>query len=130
MTQVPLRIGIGGPVGSGKTALVESLCRRLQPQYDLARLQDMNQMTRRGSGWANFDKGSLQSSASFADSGRNCIAVERLGPPWHGGYVWVVHASVCAAAGGVVQNDDIDAMFAMLQLRTYDAQSNLRAQLQ
>jgi hypothetical protein len=92
--------------------------------------KDMNQMTRRGSGWANFDKGSLQSSASFADSGRNCIAVERLGPPWHGGYVWVVHASVCAAAGGVVQNDDIDAMFAMLQLRTYDAQSNLRAQLQ
>ena len=32
----PLRIGIGGPVGSGKTALVEALCRRLQPDYRLA----------------------------------------------------------------------------------------------
>jgi urease accessory protein len=32
----PLRIGIGGPVGSGKTALVEALCRKLQPDYRLA----------------------------------------------------------------------------------------------
>jgi urease accessory protein len=32
----PLRIGIGGPVGSGKTALVEALCRKLQPTYQLA----------------------------------------------------------------------------------------------
>lgn len=32
----PLKIGIGGPVGSGKTALVESLARRLQSEYDLA----------------------------------------------------------------------------------------------
>ena len=29
-------IGIGGPVGSGKTALVEALCRRLKPRYSLA----------------------------------------------------------------------------------------------
>ncbi len=29
-------IGIGGPVGSGKTALVESLCRRLRDRYSLA----------------------------------------------------------------------------------------------
>ena len=28
-TEGPLRIGIGGPVGSGKTALVASLCRLL-----------------------------------------------------------------------------------------------------
>jgi len=32
----PLKIGIGGPVGSGKTALVETLARRLQQRYDLA----------------------------------------------------------------------------------------------
>jgi urease accessory protein len=31
----PLRVGIGGPVGSGKTALVEALCRRLAGQYEL-----------------------------------------------------------------------------------------------
>src|SRR5262245_8269122 len=31
----PLRIGIGGPVGSGKTALVEALCKRLRDEYDI-----------------------------------------------------------------------------------------------
>ena len=32
----PLRIGIGGPVGSGKTALVAALCRALGDELDLA----------------------------------------------------------------------------------------------
>jgi urease accessory protein len=32
----PLRVGIGGPVGSGKTALMEHLCKRLREHYDLA----------------------------------------------------------------------------------------------
>jgi urease accessory protein len=31
-----LRIGIGGPVGSGKTALVAALCRTLSPELELA----------------------------------------------------------------------------------------------
>src|ERR1700726_3338899 len=31
----PLRIGIGGPVGSGKTTLVEMLCKSLRDRYDL-----------------------------------------------------------------------------------------------
>ena len=32
----PLRVGIGGPVGSGKTALVEQLCKFLRDKYSLA----------------------------------------------------------------------------------------------
>src|SRR6266576_4959555 len=31
----PLRVGVGGPVGSGKTALVEALCKRLRDNYDI-----------------------------------------------------------------------------------------------
>jgi urease accessory protein len=31
-----LRVGIGGPVGSGKTALMLSLCRALREKYDIA----------------------------------------------------------------------------------------------
>ena len=31
----PLRVGIGGPVGSGKTALMEVLCKRMRDTYDL-----------------------------------------------------------------------------------------------
>ncbi|MEO0345106.1 MAG: urease accessory protein UreG [Pseudomonadota bacterium] len=32
----PLRLGIGGPVGSGKTALTEALCKRLRDQFSVA----------------------------------------------------------------------------------------------
>jgi len=32
----PLRVGIGGPVGSGKTALVESLCKAMRDHYNIA----------------------------------------------------------------------------------------------
>ena len=32
----PLRVGIGGPVGSGKTALTLALCQRLRDRYDIA----------------------------------------------------------------------------------------------
>src|SRR6266853_4563015 len=32
----PLRVGIGGPVGSGKTALMDLLCKRLRDRYDIA----------------------------------------------------------------------------------------------
>jgi urease accessory protein len=32
----PLRIGIGGPVGSGKTALTLALCRALRDKYNIA----------------------------------------------------------------------------------------------
>jgi urease accessory protein len=52
--QIPV-IGIGGPVGSGKTALVEALCRRLRNRYSLAVVtndiftkEDAEFLTRRG----------------------------------------------------------------------------------
>ena len=48
-------IGVGGPVGSGKTALVEALCRRLREKYSLAVVtndiftkEDAEFLTRRG----------------------------------------------------------------------------------
>jgi urease accessory protein len=32
----PLRVGVGGPVGSGKTALMDALCKNLRARYDIA----------------------------------------------------------------------------------------------
>ncbi len=32
----PLRVGIGGPVGSGKTALMDRLCKAMRERYDIA----------------------------------------------------------------------------------------------
>ena len=36
MNTQPLRVGIGGPVGSGKTALTLALCQALRDRYNLA----------------------------------------------------------------------------------------------
>ncbi len=36
MTKKPvLRVGVGGPVGSGKTALVDALCKRMRDDYEI-----------------------------------------------------------------------------------------------
>jgi urease accessory protein len=55
MISKPLKIGIGGPVGSGKTAMVEALCGRLKESYSLAVItndiytrEDAEFLTRRG----------------------------------------------------------------------------------
>lgn len=36
MQKQVLRLGIGGPVGSGKTALVDALCKRMRDRFDIA----------------------------------------------------------------------------------------------
>ncbi|MEO8136178.1 MAG: urease accessory protein UreG [Betaproteobacteria bacterium] len=36
MNQGPLRVGVGGPVGSGKTTLVEVLCKKMRDRFELA----------------------------------------------------------------------------------------------
>ncbi|MDE0539937.1 MAG: urease accessory protein UreG [Rhodospirillales bacterium] len=35
-SRTPLRVGIGGPVGTGKTALLDRLCKHLRDAYDIA----------------------------------------------------------------------------------------------
>jgi urease accessory protein len=36
MPNTCVKIGVGGPVGSGKTALLDTLCKRLRQRYDMA----------------------------------------------------------------------------------------------
>jgi urease accessory protein len=52
----PLRIGIGGPVGSGKTALMDALCKHMRGRYEIAAItndiytkEDAEFLTRAGS---------------------------------------------------------------------------------
>jgi urease accessory protein len=52
----PLRVGIGGPVGTGKTALMDALCKTLRDSYDIAAItndiytkEDAEFLTRAGS---------------------------------------------------------------------------------
>jgi hypothetical protein len=87
--------------------------------------KDLNQVTRRGDSWRNFTHNDAQSQMEFSNGGRGCVAVERLGPPWHGGYVWVVHASICRTDARLVQAADIESVLGGLQLRSYDPAGNL-----
>ncbi len=52
----PLRVGVGGPVGTGKTALMDALCKRLRGRYEIAAItndiytkEDAEFLTRAGS---------------------------------------------------------------------------------
>ncbi len=52
----PLRVGVGGPVGTGKTALMDALCKKLRDRYDIAAItndiftrEDAEFLTRAGS---------------------------------------------------------------------------------
>ncbi len=52
----PLRVGIGGPVGTGKTALMDGLCKALRDRFDIAAItndiftrEDAEFLTRAGS---------------------------------------------------------------------------------
>src|SRR3954449_3828272 len=52
----PLRVGVGGPVGTGKTALMDALCKRFTPRYEIAAItndiytkEDAEFLTRAGS---------------------------------------------------------------------------------
>lgn len=52
----PLRVGVGGPVGSGKTALMDKLCQYFRSRYDIAAItndiytkEDAEFLTRAGS---------------------------------------------------------------------------------
>jgi urease accessory protein len=51
----PLRVGVGGPVGTGKTALMEALCKHLRDAYEIAAItndiytkEDADFLTRAG----------------------------------------------------------------------------------
>ncbi|MGC9268586.1 urease accessory protein UreG [Acidiphilium sp.] len=56
MKKSALRVGVGGPVGSGKTALMDALCRRFRDRFDIAAItndiytkEDAEFLTRAGS---------------------------------------------------------------------------------
>ena len=88
---------------------------------------DMNQMTRKGSGWRNFVENGDLSTMAFSVGSSDCRAIEKRGPTWLGGHVYVIHASVCRKDGHAIEATDIDAALGSLQVRRYEARGNLRA---
>lgn len=93
MTQA-LRVGIGGPVGSGKTALTENLCRQLRDHYNIAVVtndiytkEDAEFLTRREAlapeRIIGVETGGCPHTAIREDASANLAAVERLCERFH-----------------------------------------------
>jgi urease accessory protein len=89
MIPKPLKIGVGGPVGSGKTALVEWLCRKLHGPLQLAVItndiytrEDAEFLTRRGVLSADrivgVETGGCPHTAIREDASVNLEAVRQL----------------------------------------------------
>jgi len=85
----PLRVGIGGPVGSGKTALLDQLCKSMRETYDLAAItndiytrEDAEFLTRSGalepSRIAGVETGGCPHTAIREDASMNLAAVAKM----------------------------------------------------
>ena len=88
-TSNPLRVGIGGPVGSGKTALCEMLCKAMRDDYDMAVItndiytkEDMDILLRAGALPAErlmgVETGGCPHTAIREDASINLEAIARM----------------------------------------------------
>lgn len=93
MSDQAVRVGVGGPVGSGKTALVEALCRRMRDHYQLAVVtndiytkEDAEFLQRRGAldldRIVGVETGGCPHTAIREDASMNLAAVEDLNRRW------------------------------------------------
>ena len=94
--------------------------------FDQEDFQDMNLVTRRGTNWHNLQTNGQERSIEFADGPHHCIAVLKPGPVWRGGYIYMMHASICRTDTAAVQAEDIAYVLGSLQTRRYDPVGNLR----
>ena len=87
---------------------------------------DMNQMTRKGSGWHDYIEDGDLSTMDFSIGSIVCRAVEKRGPTWRAGHIFVIHASVCRRDGQPVKATDINLALGSLQVNQYEPRGNLR----
>ena len=89
MNSSPLRVGIGGPVGTGKTALLDRLCKKMRDEFSIAAItndiytrEDAEFLTRSGALKADrilgVETGGCPHTAIREDASMNLAAVSEL----------------------------------------------------
>lgn len=86
------------------------------PEYNQEDFQDMNQVTRRGTNWHNLMGSGEDKSIEFSDGPHQCVAVKRTGPLFQGGYIYMMHASICCIDTGPLQLADVTYALQYLQI--------------
>jgi hypothetical protein len=86
---------------------------------------DLNRTTRQGDRWRNFLANADLTTMEFSVGSSDCLALEKRGPQWGGGYVYVIHASICRNDGRPVAATDTDYVLRSLQIRQYEPRGNL-----
>jgi hypothetical protein len=87
------------------------------PEYGEEDFQGMNQVTRRGSNWHNLINSGEDKSIEFFDGQHNCVAVQKAGPRWQRGFVYMVHASICRTDTAAVRAEDVAYALDLLHVR-------------
>jgi hypothetical protein len=89
-------------------------------------LVDMNHVTRQAAQWGSLSDSGDLSSMSFTIGSDTCLAFEKRGPRWGGGYTYLIHAAVCRKDGRPVDPSNVETVLNTLQVRQRDATGNLR----
>ncbi|HIF58820.1 MAG TPA: urease accessory protein UreG [Rhodospirillales bacterium] len=95
MTSNPLRVGIGGPVGTGKTALLDRMCKAMREKFNIAAItndiytrEDAEFLTRSGALAADrilgVETGGCPHTAIREDASMNLAAVSELSQKFSG----------------------------------------------
>ena len=63
----------------------------------------------------------------FSVGSSECLAVEKRGPRWGIGRVYIIHASVCRNDRRPVESSDVDYARGALRVTTYEPRGNLRS---
>jgi hypothetical protein len=87
------------------------------PEYGEEDFQGMNRVTRRGSNWRNLISNGEDKSIEFFDGQHNCVAVQKAGPRWQRGYIYIVHASICRTDTAAVRAEDVAYALDLLHVR-------------
>ena len=91
-------------------------------------LKNSNSVAQNGTGWsdvnqiggiytASFTSAGGQTASFTSAGGENCKAFLKLGPPWAGGFLWVVRGWLCGVQRNSVQDRDLQSFVDALYVK-------------
>jgi hypothetical protein len=96
-----------------------------RPSTLQAQLVDMNHVTRQANSWGPLQESGDLSTMEFTVGPDHCMAFEKRGPRWGGGFISLVHAAICRKDGHPVDLSNVGTVLGALQIQQRDPTGNL-----